>query len=409
MLSKKSFLQSGHLPTLLSSFLYFDISFMIWVLLGATSTFIVQDFNLTPAQKGLMVGIPVLGGALLRIPMGLLVDKYGAKKMGIIGMILTMIPLIWGWFYGNSLNEVHAFGFLLGVAGASFAVALPLASRWYPPEHQGLAMGIAGAGNSGTTLATLFAPRLAEQFTWHGVFGLALIPLVIAFVVFIIFAKESPTTPKPQKMTDYLRIIQYKDTWLFSFFYSLSFGGFVGFTSYLGMFFVDQYGVSKVTAGDFVTLVVFAGSFVRPIGGYLADKIGGPRMLVYLFGFITLTLTLVGMLPPVYIALTLLFITLLFLGAANGSMFQIIPVLYLKETGILTGFVGAAGGIGGFFLPTILGTLKGLTGSYSYGFWWVAATTLVATYMLYVLEKKWGTKMKENIELGTKKLATSKN
>lgn len=397
MLSKKSFLQSGHMPTLLSSFLYFDISFMIWVLLGATSTFIVQDFNLTPAQKGLMVGIPVLGGALLRIPMGLLVDRYGAKIMGIIGMILTMIPLMWGWFFGNSMNEVYAFGFLLGIAGASFAVALPLASRWYPPEHQGLAMGIAGAGNSGTTLATLFAPRLAENFGWHNVFGMALVPLVVAFIVFIIFAKDSPSTPKPQKMSDYLRIIRYKDTWLFSFFYSISFGGFVGFTSYLGMFFVDQYGVSKVTAGDFVTLVVFAGSFIRPIGGYFADRIGGPRMLVILFGAVTIALALAGLLPSVYLALTLLFITLLSLGAANGSMFQVIPVLYPKEVGILTGFVGAAGGLGGFFLPNILGTYKELTGSYSFGFWWVSATALVATIMLYVLQKSWSQKMEHTV------------
>ncbi len=390
MAVKKSFLKSGHLPTLVSSFLYFDISFMIWVMLGATSTFIVADFNLTPAQKGLMVGIPVLGGALLRIPMGLLADRFGGKKMGIIGMLVTMIPLLWGWMYGNSLDEVHAFGFLLGVAGASFAVALPLASRWYPPEHQGLAMGIAGAGNSGTVFATLFAPRLAEHFTWHGVFGLALIPLLVAFIVFVIFAKDSPNAPKPQTVGQYMSIIKYKETWLFSFFYSLSFGGFVGLTNYLGLFFVDQYGVSKVTAGDFVTLCVFAGSFVRPIGGWLADRLGGgAKMLVKLFAAVTLVLFLVGMLPPVYVALALLFVTLLLFGLANGALFQVIPTRFPKEVGIMTGFVGAAGGIGGFFVPNILGTLKQLTHSYSYGFWWFAGTTLVAMFIFMALNLAW--------------------
>ncbi|MGC5324155.1 nitrate/nitrite transporter [Brevibacillus sp. SYSU BS000544] len=390
MADKKSFLKSGHLPTLLSSFLYFDISFMIWVMLGATSTFIVSDFNLTPAEKGLMVGIPVLGGALLRIPMGLLADKYGGKKMGMIGMIITMIPLIWAWQFGQSMNEVHAFGFLLGVAGASFAVALPLASRWYPPEHQGLAMGIAGAGNSGTVFATLFAPRLAESFGWHGVFGLALIPLAVAFVVFVIFAKDCPNAPKPQTVGQYMSIIKYKETWLFSFFYSLSFGGFVGLTNYLGLFFVDQYGVSKVTAGDFVTLCVFAGSFVRPVGGWLADKMGGgATMLVKLFAAVTLVLFFVGMLPPVYVTLGLLFVTLLLFGLANGALFQVIPTRFPKEVGIMTGFVGAAGGIGGFFVPNILGTLKSVTDSYSYGFWWFAATTLVAMFIFMVLKKAW--------------------
>ncbi len=389
MVPPKSFLKSGHLPTLLSSFLYFDVSFMIWTMLGATATFIVQDFNLTPAEKGLMVGIPVLGGALLRIPMGLLADRFGGKRMGLIGMLITMIPLLWGWLYGNSLDEVHAFGFLLGVAGASFAVALPLASRWYPPEHQGLAMGIAGAGNSGTVLATLFAPRLAETFGWHGVFGLALIPLAAAFIVFAIFAKDCPDAPKPQTLGAYLSIVKYKETWLFSFFYSLTFGGFVGLTNYLGLFFVDQYQVSKVTAGDFVTLVVFAGSFVRPIGGWLADRLGGVNMLVKLFGASTLVLGCVGLLPPVMVALTLLFITLMIFGIANGATFQVIPTRFPQEVGIMTGFVGAAGGLGGFFVPNILGTLKSITGSYSYGFWWFAATTLIAMFFLIGLQKAW--------------------
>lgn len=390
MTDKKSFLKSGHTPTLISSFLYFDISFMIWVMIGAVSTFIVSDFDLTASQKGMMVGIPILGGALLRIPMGLLADRFGGRKMGIIGMLVTILPLMWGWLYGNSLNEVHSFGLLLGVAGASFAVALPLASRWYPPEHQGLAMGIAGAGNSGTVLAMLFAPRLAEVFGWHGVFGLALIPLGFSFIVFVIFAKDSPNAPKPQTVGSYLSIVKYKETWLFSFFYSLSFGGFVGLTSYLAIFFVDQYGVSKVTAGDFVTVVVFAGSFVRPIGGYLGDRMGGSNMLVKLYMTSALVLTIIGFIPSsAYIALTLFFITLLIFGVANGALFQVIPTRFPKMVGVMTGFVGAAGGMGGFFLPNILGTFKGLTASYSYGFWWFAATYLAAGLILIWLQKSW--------------------
>lgn len=384
----KEFLKVGHLPTLLSSFFYFDVSFMIWVILGATGTFIVEDLGLTPAQKGMMVGIPVLGGAILRIPMGLLADRFGGKRIGIIGMLLTMVPLLWGWLLADSLPQIYALGLLLGIAGASFAVALPLASRWYPKEHQGLAMGIAGAGNSGTVLAMLFGPRIAEAYGWNSVFGLALIPLLVALIVFILFAKDCPTAVKPTKVSEYARVIKMKETWLFSFFYSLSFGGFVGMTSYLTLFFFDQYGVSKVTAGDFVTLVVFAGSFVRPIGGYLADKYGGMNLLVWLFIGATITLTIVGFLPPVYVALSLLFVTLIFFGTANGALFQVIPNVFPKEVGLLTGFVGAAGGLGGFFLPNILGTFKQWTNSYSYGFWWVAATMLVAVLFMNHLRKK---------------------
>ncbi|WP_461201850.1 nitrate/nitrite transporter [Anoxybacillus sp. TBDG-1] len=383
----KQFVRVGHLPTLLSSFLYFDISFMIWVILGATGTFIVEDLGLSPAQKGMMVGIPVLGGALLRIPMGLLADRFGGKKIGMIGMGLTSIPLLWGWLFADTLTQIYALGLLLGVAGASFAVALPLASRWYPKEHQGLAMGIAGAGNSGTVLAMLFGPRIAEAYGWNSVFGLALIPLFVAFIVFIIFAKECPTAVKPTKISEYMRVMKMKETWLFSFFYSLSFGGFVGMTSYLTLFFFDQYGVDKVTAGDFVTLVVFAGSFVRPIGGYLADKYGGMKLLVSLFTGATVTLAIVGMLPHVYVALALLFVTLIFFGTANGALFQVIPNIFPKEVGLLTGFVGAAGGLGGFFLPNILGMFKQWTNSYSYGFWWVAATMFIAMLIMRRLRK----------------------
>ena len=170
----KTFKKSGHFPSLLSAFLYFDVSFMIWVLCGAVALYITNDFGLTDAQKATMVALPLLGGAILRIPMGILADRIGCKKTGIIGMIITIIPLLWGWLGGNSLNEVHAIGLLLGVAGASFGVALPLAGRWYPPQYQGMAMGIAGAGNSGTAIATFFGPRLADVYGWHSVFGLAL-------------------------------------------------------------------------------------------------------------------------------------------------------------------------------------------------------------------------------------------
>ena len=194
----KDFARSGHWPTLLMSFLYFDISFMVWVLLGVLGVYVSKEFGLSPAQKGLMAALPILGGSLARFPMGLLVDRLGPKKTGILGQLIVMIPLVWAWQSGTSFPQVMALGLLLGVAGGSFAVALPLASRWYPSQHQGLAMGIAGAGNSGTVLAALLAPRLAEALGWHAVFGLALIPVSVVLVGFTLFAKESPSQPAPK-------------------------------------------------------------------------------------------------------------------------------------------------------------------------------------------------------------------
>lgn len=154
----------GHWPTLLSAFLYLDVSFMIWVLLGALGNHVAGEFELSAAEKGFMTAVPLLGGSVLRLVLGYLSDTIGPKRTGLLGMTVTAIPLCLGWLWADSMPKVYLVGLLLGVAGASFAAALPLAGQWYPPQYQGLAMGIAGAGNSGTLLATLFAPRLAELY-----------------------------------------------------------------------------------------------------------------------------------------------------------------------------------------------------------------------------------------------------
>ena len=179
-----AFRKAGHTPTLLASFLYFDVSFMVWVMLGPLGPFIGDALKLTATQKGFLIALPLLAGSFFRPIMGLLADRIGGRRTGLIGLTLTLIPLILGWQFAGTLTHFHLIGLMLGVAGASFAVALPLASRWYPPEYQGMAMGIAGAGNSGTLLATLFAPRLATALGFHGVFAIALIPVCLVMVAF---------------------------------------------------------------------------------------------------------------------------------------------------------------------------------------------------------------------------------
>src|SRR3954447_16829331 len=203
----RDFRRAGHPPSLISAFLYFDISFMVWVLLGALANAIVPEFGLDARQKGLMVGLPLLGGAILRVVLGLLTDHLGARRTGLIGLTLTLVPLLLGWLWADSFSKLLVVGALLGVAGASFAAALPLASRWYPPKYQGLAMGIAGAGNSGTALAMLFAPGLAEAFGWRAVFGLSLIPILATLAVFFVFAKDSPNQPAPKGLADYAAVL----------------------------------------------------------------------------------------------------------------------------------------------------------------------------------------------------------
>ncbi|MCK1983060.1 MULTISPECIES: nitrate/nitrite transporter [Peribacillus] len=381
--------KSGHAPSLLASFLYFDISFMIWVLLGALGVYITRDFGLSPAEKGLIVAIPILGGSFFRIVLGFLTDRIGPRKTAIGGMLVTMIPLFWGWLFGETLAELYLIGILLGVAGASFAAALPMASRWYPPHLQGLAMGIAGAGNSGTLFATLFGPRIAESLGWHNVMGLALIPLTIVFVIYILIAKDAPSQPAAKPLKEYFNVFRIRDTWYFCILYSVTFGGFVGFTSFLSIFFVDEYGLTRIRAGEFVTLCVIAGSFFRPVGGYIADKIGGVKLLMFLFIGLTLCMFGISFLYSLTVVTILLFIGMLFLGMGNGAVFQLVPQRFSKEIGFITGIVGAAGGVGGFLVPNILGSLKQITGTYSTGFLVFSAVGIVALLILGLAQLSW--------------------
>ena len=387
------FWQAGHKPTLFAAFLYFDLAFMVWVILGPMGVQIAQDLGLSPAQKGLMVATPILSGALLRIVMGILVDHFKPKLAGAIGQVIVIVSLLLAWWLGvHSFQQVLVLGVFLGVAGASFAVALPLASRWYPPQHQGTALGIAGAGNSGTVLAALFAPMLAALYGWQNVFGLAVIPLLVVFAVYMLLAKDSPNCPPSKSLGEYLKILQDKDAWWFMFFYSVTFGGFVGLAASLTIYFNDQYGLSPVIAGYFTAACVLAGSLFRPIGGLLADRIGGIRSLsvMYVLAAVFLGIVSVG-LPQAWMALAAFIAAMLALGMGNGAVFQLVPQRFHREIGVMTGLVGMAGGIGGFYLASSLGYAKHLTGQYQIGFLIFAGLALLALLGLSGVKRRWRT------------------
>jgi NNP family nitrate/nitrite transporter-like MFS transporter len=390
----RGFLKAGHTPTLLCAFGYFDVSFMVWMLLAPLAVFIAEDLGLDPnrgdaARIGFLLAVPLLGGALLRLPLGLLADRIGPRRAGLLGMTLTVPALLLGWLWADRYEHVLLVGLLLGVAGASFAAALPLAGRWYPPQYQGLAMGIAGAGNSGTALSTLFAPLLARWLGWHAVFAVALIPLGMILLLFFVFAKDSPTQPAPRPLSAYAGVLRQRDTWWFCLFYAVTFGGFVGLASFLNTFFTVQYGLSKVHAGYFATACVIAGSFLRPVGGYLADRLGGARVLVLLYAGAGVALLSLAALPGPYAAALILFVAMGLLGMGNGSVFQLVPQRFAREIGVVTGIVGAAGGIGGFFLPNLLGSLRQLTGSFAGGFLIFSLVGLCCAGALVHVSRSW--------------------
>jgi NNP family nitrate/nitrite transporter-like MFS transporter len=390
---KKSFWRSGHTPTLFAAFLYFDLSFMVWVMLGPLGVQIAKDLGLNASQKGLMVATPVLAGALLRLAMGVMVDHLKPKRTGAIGQIVVIASLLTAWHFGiDSYEQVLLLGLALGVAGASFAVALPLASRWYPPEHQGTALGIAGAGNSGTALAALVAPSLAGAYGWQSVFGLATIPLTATLAIYLLMAKDSPDCPPPKPLGDYLKVLRDKDAWWFMFFYSVTFGGFVGLAASLTIYFNTQYGIAPVMAGYMTAGCVFAGSLMRPLGGALADRIGGIRSLSIMYVCAGGCLVAVSFAPASASTAVCVFVAaMLALGMGNGAVFQLVPQRFRKEIGVMTGLVGMAGGIGGFYLASSLGYSKQWTGSYQMGLLMFAALAVMALIGLTSVKTRWRT------------------
>ncbi len=368
-------LRSGHWPSLLGAWLHFEVSFMVWLLVGALSIPISEEFGLSASQTGLLVGLPLLGGAFLRIPVGPMADWLGAKTLGVAILVLEAIALFLGWQAGSSYHEMLFVGFILGWAGASFAIALPLASQAYPPAHQGLAMGVAAVGNSGVLLASFFAPRLAATYGWHQVFGIMLLPVFSTLFLFSWLVQSSSSTQRQAHSPTFGGVfhllrqgIQDKlMVWLCGL-YGVTFGGFVGMSSYLPIFFHDQLQVDMVTAGTLTALSALAGSGARPIGGFWADRIGGLRLLPKLFGFIMVGSLILANVSGFEWIVSLVFLIMFGLGFGNGVVFQVASSRFKAIMGTASGLIGAAGGVGGFLLPFGFGWLREFSGSFSSGF-----------------------------------------
>jgi len=396
-MTDKPFWQSGHRPTLIMAFLYFDIAFMVWNLLGPLAPIFAKALALSPAQKGFVVAVPTLAGAVLRLVNGFLSDRIGQKVTGIISQVIVIVGLLAAWQMGvGSMNALIGVGVVLGFAGASFAVALPLAGRWYPPQHQGKAMGIAGMGNSGTVLAALFAPLLAKAFGWTNVLALATIPAALVLVAFIALAKDSPNQPPAKPLGEYVagyfRMLGEGDAWWFILFYGVTFGGFVGLSGSLPSWYTTELSMTPIHAGYATAACVFAGSLVRPFGGALADRIGGIKTLSGVYALAAVLLVVISQAPISFaVMFPLFFCVMATLGVGNGAVFQLVPQRFRHEIGVMTGLVGFGGGVGGFYLASSLGLAKQWTGSMSAGFLIFAALSLVALAGLTGVKKRWRT------------------
>lgn len=388
MASAKAFLRSGHPPTLFAAFLYFDFSFAVWVLNGAMGPFITEQFHLSPAQTGLMISIPTMAGALMRFPLGILSQYIGRKSAAVIEMLTIIAALMYGFFFVHSFSNVLAMGVLLGTAGASFGVALSLGAGWFPKEYKGLAMGIAGAGNSGTALAAFFAPRLAKVYGWSHVYGVAALFMLLPLLTMIFFAKEPPDT-EHQTLKQHLKCLVEADGWYFNLIYIITFGGFLGLATFLPSLFVSQFHIAKTQAGTLTMMATLLGSATRVLGGWLSDKIGGITTLSVVFlvaiaGIFGLTTS-----PSLAVTTLLFMVCFAALGAGNGATFQLVPLRWPLTTAIAGGMIGEIGALGGSILPNVLGVSKQKTGSFSAGFVVYAIFAVLVLVVMRLVARKW--------------------
>lgn len=408
--------KEGHWPSLLAAFLYFDFSFMMWTMLGPLATEINETLTaagnaLNDAQIATLLALPILSGALLRILLGFFVDKFGPKKTALGAQTIVIATLFFAFFQSDTItyDQLLVVALGLGFAGASFAVALPQAGQWYPPRLQGVVLGLAGAGNIGVVIDFLFAPKIAQIWGWPSVFLVGGVLSTIILVAYMFLAKDAPASvykANPKKFGDYMKLLRDKDTWWFNLFYAVSFGGFVGFANYMKVYLMNTYQADmsaiglnilnednvKVMAGYFGALCIFAGAVLRPVGGAIADKMGGIKSLYVFYGSIVILSLLSALIElPFWAAITVMFLIMANLGMANGSVFQLVPQRFGKDIGIMTGLIGAAGGLGGSALIKTFGWSQGAFDGYTAGFLIFAGFVMLAISGISMVKTRWRT------------------
>lgn len=335
-----------------------------------------------------MISVPIFAGALMRFPLGVLSQYIGRKNTAIIEMSSILLACLYGFFFIHRYSDVLAMGILLGIAGASFGVALSLGSGWYPEKYKGLAMGIAGAGNSGTVIAALLAPPLATIYGWRSVYGFAAIMIALPIAVMIVFAKEPPDRGH-QSLKEYLKCLWQVDGWVFNLIYIITFGGFIGLSTFLPTFFYSQFHVTKIEAGQLTVLATILGSGMRIVGGYISDRFGGIITLGVVLTATIAALFSLSFAPSLVITTILFMFCFAALGAGNGALFQLVPLRWPLSTAVAGSMIGEIGALGGSLIPNLMGQSKQLTGSFAAGFAVFAVITAFVLTILMLVQRGW--------------------
>jgi MFS transporter, NNP family, nitrate/nitrite transporter len=431
-------LRSGDWRSLIACFLYFDTGFTAWVMLGALAPYIARQIGLSPIQSAFLVAVPVLAASIVRVTLGNLFQAMDGRRIALLGIALSAVPsLVLLVPLVPSYEVLLMLGAFLGIAGASFAVALPMAGSSYPPRVQGLVLGLAAAGNVGAVLDGFVFPALAERFGWQRATAAALPLLALAAAAVLAWARDaSPKSGSGSRalagfaaafaglialviLVDagrlgggrtgqlllpvagsllalsvlprrYVAVLAERDTWVLMLVYAITFGGFVGMSSYVSLLLTTQYAISKIDAGLVMAAMSFTGAMVRPVGGWIADRVSGVRaLLVLLLGIALCNLSFAALMPPLAGGVALLFALYVCFGLGNGATFQLVPQRFRGKTGLMTGIIGAAGGIGGFYLPVVMGIARESAGSYQLGFVTFGVLASLAFLLVLGLQQQW--------------------
>lgn len=431
-------LRSGNWKALLACFLYFDTGFTVWVMFGPLAPYVSKQLALTPAEAGFLVAVPVLSAAILRVTLGNWFQSTDGRRLALLGIALSALPsLLLLLPIVPSYWLLLMLGVLLGMGGASFAIALPMAGSSYPPRVQGLVLGLAAAGNIGAVVDGFLFPTLAQHDGWQHATAAALPLLALSAAAVLLWAEDRSVKSGGARPAfagflvslgammalvalvhaglfgtgsagllllpvlgaavalavlppHYRKVLAQRDAWAIMLVYSITFGGFVGMSSYVSLLLTTQFALSKVDAGMIMAALSFMGAMVRPVGGHLADRWSGVKvLLVLLLAIAVANMAFALWMPPLTGAVALLIALYLSFGIGNGATFQLVPQRWKGKTGLMTGIIGAAGGIGGFYLPVVMGIAKQSTGSYQPGFATFGVLAASAFVWVVILHRQW--------------------
>ncbi|MTD29500.1 MFS transporter [Planomicrobium sp. YIM 101495] len=358
------------------------VGFMVWVIISSLIPFISEDIAIPPERLAIVTAVPVVLGSILRIPLGYYANVFGARIIFLVSFILLFFPV----FYlseASTFNDLIIGGLFLGIGGAVFSVGVTSLPKYYPKEKHGLVNGIYGAGNIGTAITTFSAPLIATQIGWSATIKLFLILLVLFALLNFFFGDRHEEKVKTPIFEQIKGVYKNEKLWFFSLFYFITFGSFVAFTIYLPNFLVSNYGLEKVDAGMRTAGFIALATFLRPVGGWLGDKLQPLVLMMGTFLIYTIAAIVLAFSPSIGLYTAGSLAIAISAGIGNGVIFKLVPFYFNKQAGIVNGIVSMMGGLGGFFPPIMLSIIFSLTGQYSIGFMLLSQVAL-ASFVLVV-------------------------